>query len=155
MVSSEAVAGGPVIRDAILAGIVESAAPDRREELGRFARLFLKRVPEEDLALRSPREWGALLADLLAFLRERRAETVKLRRLEPQARGAGLELAAHGDPDPQRGHAVPRGLGRDGSRGVGTGGARDLPPGDRRAARPLRPPAGGRRAVARSWPASR
>ncbi len=93
MASSETLGGQAVSRDMLLEAIVGAAPPGRSEELLRFARIFLRRVPEEDLSSRDPLDWAAMLADWLGFLRERRAETVKLRIFEPnrETHGWGSE----------------------------------------------------------------
>lgn len=83
MASTETLGTQAVSRDSWIQAIVSVAPANKRAELERFARLFLRRIPEEDLASRTASDWAALLADWLGFLRTRRVETVKLRIFEP------------------------------------------------------------------------
>ncbi len=89
MASIESLGAQAVNRDTLLEAIISVAPPARRDELGRFARIFLRRVPEEDLAGREVGDWSGMLADWLSFLRTRRAESVKLRIFEPSREAEG------------------------------------------------------------------
>jgi len=65
--------------DDLLANLSPLVGADRLPDATRFAHAFLERVPADDLALRSPQDWAALVAQMLGFIGERKAQAPKVR----------------------------------------------------------------------------
>ncbi len=65
----------------------------RLKEARVLAEAFCRRIPEEDFRSRSAADWAGMLAGLLDFLRERRAETPKVRIFNPGQDESGWECS--------------------------------------------------------------
>ncbi|MCG6117546.1 MAG: NAD-glutamate dehydrogenase [Aquimonas sp.] len=65
--------------DPILDALNARLPAPRQADAAMFARRFFGRMPEDELAGRSPELWAALIADLIEFMRERRSGAPKLR----------------------------------------------------------------------------
>jgi glutamate dehydrogenase len=71
--------------DPILDALNRRLPAPRQGDAAALARRFFGRMPEDELAARSPELWAALVADLLEFMRERRPGAPKLRIFNTQA----------------------------------------------------------------------
>jgi glutamate dehydrogenase len=80
--------------DPILAALSQRLPAPRHADAALLAQRFFSRMPEDELAARTPELWAALLVDLLDFLRERKPGAPKLRIFNTQA-GAGGWDSAH------------------------------------------------------------
>jgi len=69
--------------DDVLEALRERLPPPRLKEARLLAEAFCRRIPEEDFRSRSAADWAGMLAGLQAFIRERRAETPKVRLFNP------------------------------------------------------------------------
>ena len=93
----------------------ERVAPEEVAEAEAFVRQYYRRAPAADLSGREAVDlYGAALAHW-TFGRDRAPRRGARARLQPDVRAARLAVAAHGDRDRLRRHAVPRGLGEHGA----------------------------------------
>ncbi|HRQ65061.1 MAG TPA: NAD-glutamate dehydrogenase [Xanthomonadaceae bacterium] len=91
MSANAAVAGHLATLDSVLLAIGKRVSGPRHKEAESFARLFLQRVPDDELAGRSADEWAALICDLLGFMRQRRPDSPKVRVFNPEMDAHGWE----------------------------------------------------------------
>jgi glutamate dehydrogenase len=91
MSANAAVAGNLATLDSVLLAIGKRVSGPRQKEADHFARLFLQRVPEDELSARDSDDWAAVICDLLGFLRQRRAEQPKVRVFNPDAEAQGWD----------------------------------------------------------------
>jgi glutamate dehydrogenase len=84
----------PVADDAIepiLAQLRSRVAAPRRRDAEQFARQFFRRVGAEDLAVRGPEAWTALLLGLLEFLQVHQPGSAKVRVFNPNLEESGWD----------------------------------------------------------------
>ncbi len=83
MSANAAVAGHSATLDSVLLAVGKRVNGPRLKEAETLARLFLQRVPDDELAARAADDWAAMICEMLSFLRERRANTPKVRVFNP------------------------------------------------------------------------
>ena len=92
--SAKAQAANPsATLDAILAQLGSQLSPARAADAQRFARLFFRRMPQDDIEARSVAGWSALLAGLLDFMRVRAPDTAAVRVFNPTADEHGWDAS--------------------------------------------------------------
>jgi len=84
-------AGSPV--ESVLALQATQLSGPRLRDAQNFASEFLRRVPADELAARSPADWAERVDGMLDFVRERRAGTAKVRVVNQAEGGQGADAA--------------------------------------------------------------
>ncbi len=77
--------------DAVLTALKSRLPAPRHKDAQALADAFCRRIPDEDYASRSPDVWAMLLADFSEFMRDRRADTPKVRLFNPTVDEHGWE----------------------------------------------------------------
>jgi glutamate dehydrogenase len=77
--------------DPVLDALKQALPAPRLKEASAFAEVFFRRVPDDELASRPAAHWAALAIDFLAFLRERRVGSAKVRVFNPSLDEHGWE----------------------------------------------------------------
>jgi glutamate dehydrogenase len=85
MSANAAVAGDLATLDGVLLALGRRLSGTKLKEAEGFARLFLQRVPSDELAGRHADAWAGLICDLLGYMRQRRADQPKVRVFNPEA----------------------------------------------------------------------
>ena len=79
--------------EAILAHLRTRVSAPRRRDAEAFSRQFFRRVGSDDLAVRGPEAWTALLLGLLDFIQVRQSGQAKVRVFNPTVDDAGWDCA--------------------------------------------------------------
>jgi glutamate dehydrogenase len=77
--------------DAVLQALKARLPAPRHKDAQTLAEAFCRRIPEEDFRSRNAGEWAAIVASLLEFTRDRRADMPKLRLFNPGVADSGWE----------------------------------------------------------------